>query len=161
MTLNWTIANAGGTRNIIPASASATGDARVTRVRDWDTLEGQAARANRQDVGAGHESDADGRAPPSTARGHRRVARAGELRDQHLRRHRPPPRRHRTSGGGGTDAAFAALKTKAPVIEGFGPVGFGAHSDEREFIDLRSVEPRLYLLARLIIDVATGKAPVN
>ena len=54
-----------------------------------------------------------------------------------------------------------SLKTKAPVIEGFGPVGFGAHSDEREFIDLRSVEPRLYLLARLIVDVAVGKAPVN
>ena len=65
------------------------------------------------------------------------------------------------SGGGGTDAAFASLKTKAPVIEGFGPVGFGAHSDEREFIDLRSVEPRLYLLAKLIVDVAIGKAPSN
>jgi glutamate carboxypeptidase len=66
-----------------------------------------------------------------------------------------------TSGGGGTDAAFAALKTKAPVIEGFGPIGFGAHSDEREYIDLRSVEPRLYLLIRLIVDVGSGKAPVN
>jgi glutamate carboxypeptidase len=65
------------------------------------------------------------------------------------------------SGGGGTDAAFAALKTKAVVIEGFGPIGFGAHSDEREYIDLRSVEPRLYLLARLIIDVGQGKAPPN
>jgi glutamate carboxypeptidase len=63
------------------------------------------------------------------------------------------------SGGGGTDAAFAALKTKAPVVEGFGPIGFGAHSDERESIDLRSVEPRLYLLTRMIMDVAQGKAP--
>jgi glutamate carboxypeptidase len=61
------------------------------------------------------------------------------------------------SEGGGTDAAFAALKTKAPVVEGFGPIGAGAHSDERESIDLRSVEPRMYLLARMILDVGAGK----
>jgi len=61
------------------------------------------------------------------------------------------------SEGGGTDAAFAALKTKAPVVEGFGPIGAGAHSDERESIDLRSVEPRLYLLARMMLDAGSGK----
>ena len=38
-TLNWTVARAGAARNIIPASAEATGDARVLRVRDWDVLE--------------------------------------------------------------------------------------------------------------------------
>ena len=56
-----------------------------------------------------------------------------------------------------TDAAFAALRTKAAVIERFGLRGFGAHSDEAEFIDLDSIEPRLYLLARMIIDVSQGK----
>ena len=39
--------------------------------------------------------------------------------------------------GGGTDAAFAALKTKAPVIERFGLQGFGAHSNDAEYIDDR------------------------
>ena len=38
-TLNWTVARAGATRNIIPAFAEATADARVLRVRDWDALE--------------------------------------------------------------------------------------------------------------------------
>ena len=38
-TLNWTVARAGAARNIIPASAEATADARVLRVRDWDVLE--------------------------------------------------------------------------------------------------------------------------
>ena len=61
------------------------------------------------------------------------------------------------ASGGGTDAAFAALETDAPVIEGFGPVGYGAHSDEREYIELDSLEPRLYLLARMVMDVARGE----
>src|SRR5512132_4188416 len=48
--------------------------------------------------------------------------------------------------GGGTDAAFAALNTKAPVIERFGLQGFGAHSADAEYVLLDSIEPRLYLL---------------
>ena len=36
--------------------------------------------------------------------------------------------------GGGTDAAFASLKTKAPVIERFGLQGFGAHTIEAEYV---------------------------
>ena len=50
--------------------------------------------------------------------------------------------------GGGTDAAFAALKTKAPVIERFGLRGFGAHSNDAEYVEINSIEPRLYLAAR-------------
>jgi glutamate carboxypeptidase len=49
------------------------------------------------------------------------------------------------------------LKTKAPVIEGLGLQGYGAHSNAAEAVDLRSVEPRLYLLTRLILDAAQGK----
>ena len=64
------------------------------------------------------------------------------------------------ASGGGTDAAFAALATRAPVIEGLGLQGFGAHSSAAEYVDLRSIEPRLYLLTRLIMDVATGAAPL-
>ena len=65
------------------------------------------------------------------------------------------------AAGGGTDAAFAALETDAPVIEGFGPVGYGAHSDDREYIELDSLEPRLYLLARMVMDVGRGAAPLE
>ena len=64
------------------------------------------------------------------------------------------------AAGGGTDAAFAALETEAPVIEGFGLIGFGAHSDAREYVELDSIVPRLYLLARLIMDVALERAPL-
>jgi glutamate carboxypeptidase len=60
--------------------------------------------------------------------------------------------------GGGTDAAFAALNTKAPVIERFGLRGFGAHSSDAEYVLLSSIEPRLYLATRLIMDISQGKA---
>ena len=60
--------------------------------------------------------------------------------------------------GGGTDAAFAALDTKAPVIERLGLRGYGAHSIEAEYVLVSSIEPRLYLLTRLIMDIADGKA---
>jgi glutamate carboxypeptidase len=56
--------------------------------------------------------------------------------------------------GGGTDAAFAALKTKNAVVERFGPRGFGAHSTDDEYVLVSSIEPRLYLAARLIMDIA-------
>jgi glutamate carboxypeptidase len=59
--------------------------------------------------------------------------------------------------GGGTDAAFAALKTKAPVIERFGLPGFGAHSADNEWVAIDAIEPRLYLGARVIMDIARGK----
>ena len=59
--------------------------------------------------------------------------------------------------GGATDAAIAALESKAPVIEGLGLHGAGAHSSDAEFMLLSSIEPRLYLLSRLIMDAATGK----
>jgi glutamate carboxypeptidase len=63
-----------------------------------------------------------------------------------------------TAEGGGTDAAFAAAGTKAPVIERFGLRGFGAHSNDAEYVDLNSVTPRLYLLTRMIMDVSKDKA---
>jgi len=59
--------------------------------------------------------------------------------------------------GGGTDAAFASLETKAPVLERFGLQGFGAHSNDAEYVDVDSIEPRLYLLARMVMDVSQGK----
>jgi glutamate carboxypeptidase len=59
--------------------------------------------------------------------------------------------------GGGTDAAFAAIKTTAAVIEGFGLSGFGAHSNDAEYVRLETIVPRLYLSVRMIMDVSQGK----
>ena len=65
------------------------------------------------------------------------------------------------STGGGTDAAFAALRTKAPVVEGFGMRGFGAHTNDNEYIFIDNIEPRLYLAVRMIMDFSRGKVPTQ
>ena len=61
------------------------------------------------------------------------------------------------SAGGFTDAANASLKTAAPVIEGFGLRGFGSHTTNAEYILMSSIEPRLYLAARMIMDIARAR----
>lgn len=152
--LNWTIASAGGTRNVIPAAAEAIADARVQRSSDWDLLETKVRERVRNQLipDAQVSVKVERRRPPLEAspasralsvhatRIYREIGKTLVVED--------------VASGGGTDAAFAALNTTAPVIEGFGPQGFGGHSSEREYIDLRSVEPRLYLLTRLILDVS-------
>lgn len=60
---------------------------------------------------------------------------------------------------GGTDAAFAALETRNAVVERFGLQGFGAHSNDAEYVLVGGIGLRLYLAARLIVDVARGQAP--
>ena len=60
--------------------------------------------------------------------------------------------------GGGTDAAFAGLAPKPAVLERFGLQGFGAHSNSDEYVLVSSIEPRLYLATRLVMNLAGDKA---
>ena len=156
---NWTLAEAGARRNVIPARAQATADYRVLRVADYDRVEG-AVRSrirNRLVEGTTVEAAFERRRPPLE------ISPASRALAAHAQEvYRETGRALRVSeqaAGGGTDAAFAALETVAPVIEGFGLVGAGAHSDAREYIELDSIVPRLYLLVRMIVDVAAGRSP--
>src|SRR5690606_19748219 len=47
------------------------------------------------------------------------------------------------ASGGGTDAAYAAVRPLGGVLEGFGARGYGAHSDDNEWIVVPSLGPRL------------------
>ena len=156
--MNWTLATAGNTRNVIPADAQATADVRVLTVADFDRVEQEVRRRVTQQLIPSTEVELvfERRRPPLD------VTDASRQLAQHARRlYRELGRElvvDEEASGGGTDAAFAALDTLAPVLEGMGLHGFGAHSSDAEYIDLRSIEPRLYLLTRLIIDVAQGNA---
>jgi glutamate carboxypeptidase len=156
--MNWTIASAGTNRNVIPANASATADVRVLRVADYDGIEQKVRERIKKQLieDTVVEMTFERRRPPlevtpvsralaKHAQGiYAEIGNSLDVRD--------------VAEGGGTDAAFAALKTKAPVIERFGLRGFGAHSNDAEYIEIDSIEPRLYLFARMIMDVAQGKA---
>jgi glutamate carboxypeptidase len=156
--MNWTIAHAGTNRNVIPADASAMADVRVLRVADYDGIEQKVRERIRKQLIDDTKVDMtfERRRPPLEVTPASRALAAhaqgiyAEIGDTLIVRD--------IAEGGGTDAAFAALSTKAPVIERFGLRGFGSHSNDAEYVDLDSVELRLYLLTRMIMDVSQGKS---
>jgi glutamate carboxypeptidase len=159
--LNWTMSRAGIVRNMIPPGAQAQADVRVDRVSDLDGIE-QTLRErikNKLLPEAEVTLDFERRRPPlqatdaSRALGAHAVGIYAELGQKLVLRDRPT--------GGGTDAAFAALSTKAPVIEGFGLRGFGSHTTNAEYVLIPSIEPRLYLATRMIMDISNGRAPLQ
>jgi glutamate carboxypeptidase len=156
--MNWTTAQAGTNRNVIPADAEAMADVRVLRVSDYDGLEAKVRERIKHQLIADTRLDLifERRRPPLEAS---EASRALARRAQDIYAELGKTLKVlETAEGGGTDAAFAALKTNAPVVERFGLMGFGAHSNEAEYIFVDSIEPRLYLATRLIIDLAGGKA---
>jgi glutamate carboxypeptidase len=156
--MNWTLANAGSARNVIPAEARATADVRVLRVADYERIEQQIRDRMRSTSipDTTVEMVFERTRPPLEAT---RASRAVAGHAQRLYRGIGKRLHVQTAAsGGGTDAAFAALETDAAVLEGFGLRGFGAHSDNAEYIEIPSIEPRLYLMARMIMDVAQGTA---
>ncbi len=155
--MNWTLASGGSVRNAIPAEATATADVRVLRVSDYDGIE-RAVRErirNRLIPDTQVEMVFERRRPPLEA------TPAARALGDHARRIYAEIGKNLVvdalAEGGGTDAAFASLNTKAPVLERFGLQGYGAHANDAEYIAVDSIEPRLYLLARLIMDVSQGK----
>jgi glutamate carboxypeptidase len=151
---NWTMAHAGTTRNVIPDLATAVADVRVVRVSDYDAIERlfKERTAKVMIDGTKVEPAFERRRPPLEPTA---AARAIAQRAQAIYAELGKTLEHQDLGSGaGTDAAFAAASHKPAVIERFGLSGFGFHSSEAEYVELESIEPRLYLLARLIMDVS-------
>src|SRR5919197_3665651 len=154
---NWTMASAGTTRNVIPDLATAVADVRVQRVADYEGVE-RAFRdrtAKKLIEGTRVEPGFERRRPPLESS---EAARATAAKAQAVYAELGKKLEHRQIGSGaGTDAAFAAVSGKPAVIERFGLAGFGYHSPEAEYVDLDSIEPRLYLLTRLVMEVSRSE----
>ena len=157
--LNWTVSKSGTNRNVIPAEATAQADARALRVADFAALEEAMKQkiANKLLPEAKVDLKFEVRRPPLEANnvGRSLAKYAQGIYEKELEL---PIKVIGTASGGGTDAAFAALKTKGGVIEGFGLSGFGAHSNNAEYVQISTIVPRLYLATRMIQDVSSGKA---
>jgi len=157
--MNWTVANAGVVRNMIPPGAQAWADVRLLRVNDLQELESKVSARIKNKLLPESEVSVkfENRRPPLEGTPASRALAAHaqtvyrELGKTLVVDAQPE--------GGGTDAAFAALNTKAPVIERFGLQGFGAHSTDAEYVLMSSIQPRLYLAVRMVMDIASGKAP--
>ncbi len=155
--MNWTISRSGSNRNVIPAAASAGADVRVLKVADYDRIEKQVQeRVKKQLIPeAKVEMKFERRRPPLEATDASRAL-ATHAQQVYKELGKDLGADDKVAGGG-TDAAFAALKTQAAVVERFGLQGFGAHSADAEYVLIDSIEPRLYLAARMIIDISRGK----
>ena len=155
--MNWTVSHAGTNRNVIPAVAEATADVRVLRVADYDGVERAVRERIRNQLLPEAKVDLtfERRRPPLEASP---ASRAMAAHAQAIYRELGMELVvDSVAEGGGTDAAFAALETKNAVLERFGLRGFGAHSNDDEYVLLSSIEPRLYLAARLIAELARDK----
>ena len=155
--LNWTVAQSGTNRNVIPAYATAQADVRVLRVADYDGIEATVREKAKKQLlpDAKVTVNFERRRPPleATAANRKLAAHAQTIYGELGRKLEVDDQPE----GGGTDAAFAALKTQAAVVERFGLQGFGGHSADNEYVLLETVEARLYLAARVVMDVARGK----
>ena len=155
--LNWTVSKAGTNRNVIPAEATAQADARALRVADLDGLEKSLQEKVKSKLLPASKVDVkfEVRRPPLEASdASRRVAGYGKVIYQELGMSLNVVEK---ATGGGTDAAFAALKTKGAVVEGMGLSGYGAHSNDAEYVQINTIVPRLYLATRMIMDISRDR----
>ncbi|MEJ8859342.1 glutamate carboxypeptidase [Variovorax robiniae] len=154
---NWTVIKGGGpATNIIPDSATVNADVRYTRNDEFDaamkTLE---ERAQKKKVPGAEVSIVITRGRPAFYGGEG----GRKLIDKAMGFYREAGGTIEVDekiGGGGTDASYASLSGK-PVIESMGLPGFGYHTDKAEYVVIDSIPRRLYMAARMIMDLGQGK----
>lgn len=152
---NWTLSKGGEVSNIVPDAASASADVRFARQEDFDRtmamlrerigkkrLAGATLKLTTTQGMPAFNANAEGRGLAERARAI--YAEAGATLNLLERT------------GGGTDAAWAARSGK-PVVESLGLPGAGYHSSNEEYIVIDKIAPRLYLAARLVMEIASSK----
>ncbi|RYF71935.1 MAG: M20/M25/M40 family metallo-hydrolase, partial [Comamonadaceae bacterium] len=148
---NWTIVKGGAVNNIIPDSATVNADVRYARNEDFEaamkTLE---ERAQKKKVPGSEVAIVVTRGRPAFNAGEGGKALVDKALGYYKEAGGTITVTERT--GGGTDAAYASLSGK-PVIESLGLPGFGYHSDKAEYVMIDAIPRRLYMAARLIMDL--------
>jgi glutamate carboxypeptidase len=155
LTANLTLMSAGTRANIIPEDASAQINVRVRDRADFDRVQ-QAYEANARTTLIPDTKVTVSREPaypplpdnPATlalaARAERLYAGLGLALGR--------------GGNGGASESALAADAGVPALDGLGPVGGGFHSD-KEYLDLKSLTPRLYLLTKLIMELGAAPPP--
>ena len=149
-TINFTVLKAGDRTNVIPDQATAKADVRAALPEEFDRIEKDLARVSQDKLIA--ETDVKtslqrGLPPmPQTAESDKLVAIAqgiyGEL-----------GRKLTIEGSGGAADASLSAGVGTPTLDGFGIVGGNIHTPE-EYAEVESVVPRIYLLSRMIMELA-------
>ena len=149
-TINFTVLKAGDRTNVIPDQATAKADVRAALPEEFDRIEKDLARVSANKLIPETEVKTSlqrGLPPmPQTAESDRLVAIAqgiyGEL-----------GRKLTIEGSGGAADASLSAGVGTPTLDGFGIVGGNIHTPE-EYAEVESVVPRVYLLSRMIMELA-------
>jgi len=153
LTANLTVMSAGTRGNIIPDRASALVNVRYRDKADFAPV----VRQFQKNALAPSVPDTkvtistDGAYPPLSE-----TPAVDALADKARRIYAKLGMSLERSGNGGASESALAQDAGLPALDGLGPVGGGTHS-ENEFLELRTLTPRLYLLTRLIIEL--GQEP--
>lgn len=150
VTANVTIIKGGARDNIIPEYAEAHINVRTREPGDADKVEGvlkaAAAKTEVPDTTVTVTSDPAYPPLPDNPATQALARRAAAL---YAETGRPLGFGH---NGGASESAMAAA-AGTPALDGLGPVGGGFHS-EKEYVDLTTVTPRLYMLTRLLMELS-------
>lgn len=154
-TVNWTLLDKTKTPvNVIPDYAWAQADIRVLYPDEYDRIMKDVDRISKKQLVAETKVKFDlfkGR--PPFAKNDKTDALVAHL--QKIYANELGLKLSIEGSGGGSDANYAAIVGSISV-DGLGLVGGGDHTPD-EFIELSSIEPRLYLLTRIIMDIGSGK----
>ena len=152
---NWTLSKGGEVSNIVPDAAWASADMRYATQEDFErTVAALRERVEKKRLAGATLKLTVSQGMPAfnaNAEGRRLAERAREIYAEAGVRLNLLER-----SGGGTDAAWAARSGK-PVMESLGLPGFGYHSSNEEYVDTDKIAPRLYLAARLVMEIAGAK----
>jgi len=143
------VLSSGDKINVVPAQGVVKADVRAFTVAEFDRVEkaGADLAAHPTIDGVTITSRLQRNFPPwpHSAGGDAAIARAGRLYAELGRTLTP------TAVGSSSDANYAA-ESGTPTVDGFGMEGGGAHS-LLDYTDFTTLTPRVYLLARMLMDV--------
>ena len=151
-TVNFTLLSAGDRVNIIPDFAKVQADVRVLEAEEFDRLERDFRQISQNKLLSCTEVKViseRGRPPfPPNSKTNALVKKAQAI-------YREIALNLGVEGsGGGTDGNYAAAVGTA-TLDALGPVGGDAHSAD-EYIELERIAPRIYLLTKLLMDLAAS-----
>ena len=151
-TLNLTMLKAGERSNIIPDAAEATLSLRIRKPEEreqiLDKLRAAAAKTVVPDTSV--TVMAEPGFPPLME-----TAEVNALADRAAAIYAELGKAVGRAGNGGASESAVAQSVGTPALDGLGLVGGDFHTDH-EWVDLKSLEPRLYLITRLLMDAGTN-----
>lgn len=147
--VNFTVLRGGDRLNVIPHAATARADVRATTPAEFDRVEREAASmAQRKLIPDVRVVTTLQRSFPPMPRNADTDRLAAALQQVYAEL---GLKLTLEGAGGASDSGFSAAQGR-PTIDGLGLVGGGFHADD-EYVELGSITPRLYLLARVLMTV--------